>query len=318
MKTVLMLIMTLSLFGSDYDSMIDSFDNGDTNRAIAFARKNATQGNASAMYDLGLLYYSNGDVQRAQDWFEKSVKKDGKGKIGIALIMFSKAEYTRVLEYLKSAKSGRMKSSLLKVSKDILENRSDASSDDYLLLGELFFKDKIVYPNARLALFLIDKSAQIGNMKAQEIMGDANNIMIVSSLEAPLLTNSLDIALKYYMKASNQGNYDAMAKMGEIHIVGPRNIRMVQRGIDFIQKSANGGSALGAKLLGDLYLKGIDFNGLGVIYDAQKSLEWYRKATGLCEVNDKLTTVQEYSQYYNNCEKESSVTPGYRVLFEEF
>ncbi|MEA3369761.1 MAG: tetratricopeptide repeat protein [Campylobacterota bacterium] len=318
MKIILILFTAISLFGSDYNSMIDSFENGDSDRAIVFARQNATLGNKEAMYNLALLYYSKGDIQRTEQWFNSSVKKGGKGAVGIGLIMLSRAQYSDVINSLNDSTSGTIRDSLVNVSHDLLENQDNASSQDYLLLGKLFYSDKIVHLNTKLALFLISKAADKGNREALAIMGDANNIMRPISLKAPLLTNSLSVALDYYMKASNLGDADSMAKMGELHIIGPRNIRMVQHGVDFVLKSANAGSPLGAKLLGDLYLQGLDVNGLGLSMDHKKALKWYQKATTLCEANSKLSTAQDYSHYYNSCQKESSITPGYSLLFEEF
>jgi len=318
MKIVLTLLMGLSLYASDYSSMLESFDKGDTSRAIAYARGNATKGNSKAMYNLGLLYYSQGDIEKANYWFRDSVKNGGKGDVAISLILFSQGEYEKVIELLKSNKSAKIRNALMNVSQDFAENKNDASAENYLLLGELFFRDKIVHLDTRSALFLIDIAAKKGNSEALEIMGDAYNIMRESALKAPLQTNSLDIALEYYQQANELENYDAMAKMGEIHITGPRNLRKVQYGVEFIQKSASGGSALGAKLLADLYLAGLDRNGLGLGLDAKKALDWYTKATDICEVNNNLVSAHDYAQYYNYCQKESSITAGYTLLFEEF
>ena len=318
MKTVFILLLSLSLFAGDYSSMLESFDKGDTSRAIAYARVNATKGNTKAMYNLGLLYYSKGDIEKANYWFKKSVKSGGKGNIATSLILFSKGEYRKVLELLNNSKSTKIRNALVNVSQDLIDNKNDASAENYLLLGELFFRDKIVHLDTRLALFLIDIAAKKGNSEALEIMGDAYNIMRESALKAPLLHNSLSVSLEYYMQASNLQNYNAMAKMGEVHIKGPRNIRMVQHGVEFIQKSANGGSPLGAKLLADLYLAGLDRNGLGLGLDTKKALDWYEKATDICEVNNNLVTANDYAQYYNSCQKDSSITAGYSLLFEEF
>ncbi len=318
MKIILILLMSLSLFASDYSFMIKSFEKGDTSRAIAYARNNATNGNVAAMYDLGLLYYSQGDIESASKWLNTSVKNAGKGKFAIALIMFSRAEYSNVIATLSNSNSGELSRSLLSVSQDLLKNRNSASADEYLLIGKLFFMDEIVHVDSNLALLLIEKSAKKGNAEALEIMGDAYNIMRSSNLKAPQYTNSLSTALEYYAQAGNRGNYDALAKMGELHIIGPRNIRKVQYGIDFIKKSANSGSALGAKMLGDLYMNGKDFNGLGLGTDTKKALKWYQNATDICEKNSALVTAFEYKQYYATCYKDSSEIPSYSLLFQEF
>jgi len=313
MKILFIFFMSISLFGNDYSSMLDSFNDGNTNRAIAFARQNATQGNEAAMYDLALLYYAKGDIKKAEKWFNDSVKKGGRGILALSLITFSKAKYSDVLNSLNGSAPSAMRDSLLRVSQDLSQNQNNAPSQDYLLLGKLFFTDKIVHLNTRLSLFLINRAAQKGNAEALMIMGDANNFIRPIALRAPRATNGLAIALEYYVEASNLGNFDAMAKMGELYIMGPRNIRKIQRGVGFIIESANAGSALGARFLGDLYMKG-----LGVKLNRTKALQWYKKATPICELNDNLSTARDYARYYNSCKEERSITPGYKLVFEEF
>ncbi len=318
MKAVIILFMTSLLFGGDYSSMIDSFENGNTDRAIAYARMNATNGNKAAMYNLGLLYYAQGDVKKAQYWLESSVKRGGKGDIGVGLIMFSRGEYSDVISYLNSAASGKIRNSLINVSKDFVENKNKAFSDEYIVLGELFSLDDIVRPNNELSLNLISRAATKGDTKALEMMGDAHNSMRSYSIRAPIQTDSLAQAINYYRNAGSRGNVDAIAKMGELYIIGPKSIRQVQYGVNFIIKSANGGSALGAKMLGDLYMRGKDVNGLGVTRDYAQALQHYRAATDICDVNRNLTTALEYKHYYATCIENRSIIPAYRLLFQEF
>ena len=318
MKAVLILLMTSLLLAGDYSSMIDSFENGNTDRAIAYARMNATQGNRAAMYNLGLLYYAQGDVEKAQYWLESSVKKGGKGEVGVGLIMFSRGEYSDVISYLNTAASGKIRNSLINVSKDFVENKNKASSDEYIVLGELFSLDDIVRPNNELSLNLIDKAAAKGDTKALELMGDAHNSMRSYSIRAPIQTNSLAQSLNNYRNAGSRGNVDAIAKMGELYIIGPKSIRQVQYGVNFIIKSAHGGSALGAKMLGDLYMRGKDVNGLGVTRDYIQALKFYKEATDICDVNKNLTTALDYKRYYATCMLDRSIIPAYRLLFQEF
>lgn len=318
MKIILIFLLSISLFASDYSSMLDSFESEDTDRAVSYARMNATKGNKAAMYNLGLLYYSQGDVQKAQSWLEKSVKKGGKGKVGVGLIMFSRGEYADVISYLSGTTSEKLRNILLNVSKDLFKNMDTASGDEYLTLGKLFSLDRIVHPNNQLSLLLIKRAATKGNIEALEMMGDAYNIMRDYSIRAPSQTDSLDISLTYYRNAGSRGNADAVAKMGELYIIGPKSIRQVQYGVNFIIKSANSGSSLGAKMLGNLYMRGKDINGLGLRGDAVTALKWYKVATDICDENSNLTTALEYKRYYATCEEERSIVPAYTILFEEF
>lgn len=317
----------LSLFGSDYASMKESFDKGNVNRAISIARNNAMKGNISAMYDVGLLYYAKGDAKKAKTWLERSVKNEGKGELGIAVLLFSmardRAAYERVTIALINAPRSDISKSLMAVSKDLASNRNEASSEDYLRVAELYIDDKIIYPNLQKGLFLTKRAAQKGNVKAMEIMGDGywrSNYTVDTLLVAPRTGNALNIALEYYRDAANLGNLEAMAKMGKLHIVGPRNLRRTQQGVDLILKSANGGSALGAEMAAELYMKG-----QGVRANRQQALEWYLKATDICEVNKVLANMygrgeeaEKYAKAYRACVKEASVKRRYHLLFEPF
>ena len=327
MKILLLLFIALSLFGSDYAAMNEAFDKGDINRAITIARTNAMKGNIPAMYDLGLLYYAKGDAKKARTWLERSVKNEGRGELGVAVLLFSmagdRAAYERVTLALVNAPRSDVSKALMAVSKDLASNRNEASPEEYLLVAELFVHDKIIYPNLQKGLFLTKRAAQKGNVKAMEMMGDAywrSNYTVDTLMVAPQTGNALNVALEYYRDAANLGNLEAMAKMGKLHIVGPRNLRRIQQGVELILKSANAGSALGAEMAAELYM-----NGQGVRANRQQALEWYLKATDICEVNKVLANMygqgeeaEMYAKAYKDCAKEGSVKRRYHILFEPF
>ena len=327
MKTLLLLLTALSLFGSDYAAMKASFDKGDINRAITYARTNAMKGNIPAMYDLGLLYYAKGSTKEAKTWLARSVKNDGKGQLGVSLIMFVQSQnrdgYQKVAESLINEPKGEIRDALMRVSKDLAANRRDASAESYLVLGELFSADKIIRPDMKTALFLINQAAKKGNAKAMEMMGDAywrSNYTVDSLMVAPQTGNALNVALEYYRDAAALGNLDATAKVSKLHIVGPRNLRRIQYGVEQILKSANAGSSLGAKMAAELYM-----NGQGVRANRQQGLEWYLKATDICEVNKIVADIyrqgeeaEKYAKAYETCTKEGSTKRSYHILFEPF
>jgi len=327
MKVLLILISAIALFGSDYALMKKSFDKGDISRAITYARTNAMQGNIAAMYDLGLLYYAKGDTKKAKTWLERSVKNDGKGLLGVSLIMFTQSRnkkgYTKVTESLINEPKGKVRDALMAVSKDLASNRFDASAEDYLLLGELFSSDKIVHIDMQTALFLINQAANKGNALAMEKMGDAywqSSYTQGSFIMAPQTGNRLEIAFEYYEKATELGNLDAMAKLGKLYIIAPWMINNVRKGSQLILLSAQGGSALGAQLAGEIY-----WDGQGVRQDRQLSVQWYEKATKICEVNRLLAAyykkgskADSYAKAYEKCFKPGGKKHEYHILFQPF
>lgn len=319
--------MALSLFGSDFSAMKSSFDKGDVSRAISYARPHAMKGNISAMYDLGLLYYAKDKTKEAKRWLERSVKNDGKGALGVAIIAFAQAQdrkgYEKVMEHLINAPKGELRDALMNVSRDLANNRDEASAKDYLLLAELYYYDRIVHPDLRIALYLTNQAARKGDAKAKEMMGDAywrSNYTIDTLMVAPQTGNALNIALEYYREASALGNLDAMAKLGKLHIIGPRNLRRIDQGVQLILKSAEGGSPVGAEMAAELYL-----NGQGLQANRQSALKWYKKATAICDVNRILAEYygkseegKAYHDAYIECHSKRSTKRRYHLLFEPF
>ncbi len=327
MKFLLLILLSLSLSADDFTLMKQAFEKGDLNRAIMITRTNAMKGNIEAMYDLGLLYYAKGKTKEAKTWLERSVKNDGKGALGVAIIAFVQAQdrrgYKKVMELLVNAPKSKTRDALMNVSRDLSSNRSDASAEDYLVLAELYYGDKIVYPNLRVALYLTNQAAKKGSAKAMELMGDAywrSNYTQDSLMVAPQTGNNLNIAMEYYQNAMRNKNFDAMAKLGKLHIIGPRNLRRIQYGVNLILQSAENNSSLGAMMAGEIYA-----NGQGVRANRQLAIEWYKKATEICDVNNILARNllnpeerKKYAEGYAECRNKASVKRTYHLLFEPF
>jgi len=327
MKFLTLLAISLSLFGSDFSAMKASFDKGDIARAISYTRTHAMQGSIPAMYDLGLLYYAKGSTKEAKTWLARSVKNDGKGALGMAIILFAQAQdrkgYEKVMESLINAPKGELRDALMAVSRDLANNRDEASAKDYLLLAEIYYYDRIVHPDLRIALYLTNQAARKGDAKAKEMMGDAywrSNYTVDTLMVAPQTGNALNVALEYYRDASALGNLDATAKLGKLHIVGPRNLRRIDYGVQQILRAAEGGSALGAKMAAELYM-----NGQGIQANREQALKWYKKATEICDVNRILAQYygnseegKAYSDSYNECNNKRSAKRRYHLLFEPF
>ena len=331
MKIILALLTALTLMAnSDYARMKIAFEKGEINRAITYARTNALRGDLDAMYDLGLLYYAKGDLKNAMVWLDRSVRNGSKGALGVGLLRFINSRnrdgYMKVQESLIDVPKSELRDALMAVSKDLYANRRDASAKDYLLLGELFSTDKIIRPDMRTALFLINQAAKLGDPKALELMGDAywrssytNGTLII----APQTGNGVEIALEYYAQAVQKGNLDAMAKMGKLYMVAPWPLNNMQQGVRWILESANQGSALGAKMAAELYMQG-----QGVRPNRLLALEWYLKATSLCEVNQTLSQLylgsgdqknaQEYAEAFKECSEKKQEPRRYHLLFEPF
>jgi len=256
-KIIILIFFSISIFASDYTQMKKSFDNGNTDRAISYTRYHAMNGNINAMYDLGLLYYAKGSLNKAKRWFESSVENGGQGELAIALILFSqsstKSEYRNILDILSKTEQTKISSALSDILNDFIENKNDASAQSYLSIAKLFSEDKVVKANNNLAFFLLQKAANKEDVKALEMIGDAYNTMQQSPITAPRKENTLINSINYYQKAYKLGNYDAMAKLGRLYLIGPRHVRRITKGRKLIETSAMHGSKIGKKILKDGY-----------------------------------------------------------------
>ena len=257
MKIFILIFIAFNLLANDFTQMKNTFDKGNTNRAIAYVRYSAANGDVNAMYNLALLYYSDNDMQKAYRWFESSIKNGGDGQLGIALIRFSKSEtpqdYKNVLNALKGIKENSISTTLKHVTKDLMNHQNKASAKEYLQLAELFSSDKLIHKNNELAFLLIQKAAEKEDPKALEIMADAYNTMQLSNITAPRVQNTLLIAIDNYTKAYQLGNFDAMAKLGRLLIIGPRHIKRIKKGQEFISISAQNGSEIAKEMLKNGY-----------------------------------------------------------------
>ena len=327
MKLIWVFVLALSLQAGDFEMMQKSFEKGDMSRAISVARNNAMAGSIEAMYDVGLLYYASGKTKEAKTWLGRSVKNDGKGALGLAILQFEQAQnrkgYEKAMELLINVPSSKTRDALMAVSRDMAKNRRDASASDYLILAELYYYDKIVRPNLRVALYLTNQASKKDDAKAMELMGDAywrSNYTKNTLIVAPQTGNALNHAMKYYQRAMAKENVDAMAKLGKLHIVGPRNLRRTQYGVSLILKSAEANSSVGAQMAGELYAKG-----QGVRANRGEAIKWYKKATEICKVNNILAKAlrgsnegKVYAEAFASCTKKASSKRQYHLLFEAF
>ena len=113
----------------------------------------------------------------------------------------------------------------------------------------------------------IRSAAEKGDAKAQEQLGD-----LCRWSEG--VRRDQDEAEKWYKKASDQGNWDAMAKLARLYELSRREVKPSARAVeDLYRKAADHGSLRGMERLADLYLKGRGVNGTRA-----DAITWYRKA----------------------------------------
>ena len=327
MKLILMMFLTLGLYANDYSDMKEAFEQNKLSRALSISRFVATRGDVTAMYDTALLYYAKGNISEATNWFKRSLKNGGNGDLAMAIILFSTAtkpkEFETILEYLSVAKESPLQKNLMAVSEDFKESRFDASAQAYLSLSKLYLNSMIVHTNYPRAVFLLQKAAQKGDPEALEMLGDAywrSNYTRDSLLFSSSTGNNLNMALQSYKQASAAGNLNAKAKLGKLLIIGPRDIRRIDQGISLIKSAAESGNALGAYMMGELYLEGVVTR-----RNPKVAASWFEKSTDICAANNILAHLygasekgEAFAATYSTCVNEKSTKKEYRLLFEKF
>ena len=113
----------------------------------------------------------------------------------------------------------------------------------------------------------IRAAAEKGDAKAQERLGDLCRF-------GEGVRRNVDEAETWYKKASDQGNWDALAKLAWLYELSRKEVKPSARAVEGLyHKSAEHGSLLGMERLADMYLKGRGVNGTRA-----DAITWYRKA----------------------------------------
>ena len=87
------------------------------------------------------------------------------------------------------------------------------------------------------------------------------------------VTSNLNLALKWYDKAAENGNVMAQIIMGQYYYSGEGVEKNYEKAVNLYRNAAEQGYAIAQNNLGECYAKGN-----GIEQDWEKAMEWYRKA----------------------------------------
>src|SRR6516165_10548620 len=219
-------------------------------------RKRATnEGNAEAMFNLGLLY-ANGqgvtqDYVRAREWYEKAAEKGFPSAMGNLGVLYANGQgvtqdYVRAREWYKKA-------------------ADEGNAEAMFNLGLLYANGQGVTQDYVRAREWYEKAAEKGFPSAMGNLG-------------VLYHNGQGIAQDYvrarawYEKAAANGNATAMFNLGLLYANGQGVAQDYVRAREWYEKAAEKGFPSAMGNLGVLY-----HNGQGVAQDYGKAREWYEK-----------------------------------------
>lgn len=226
------------LMGNNLAMFNAAVEKHDFNRAKALVRPDAVEGNANAMFNLGLLEYLTGSVNNALRWFRRSAEGGvAEAYMGEGIILFSENRNEGSLKKARSAfrRAGQLTlaSDFLAVISDFLNGTDRAPADAYYRLASLYHDDPIILSNEPLAFTLMQHAADKGLAAAALDYGK----MLLKRGGPESVWN----AQKYFHQAALSGSEEARYREGQIFLDGPRGVRNIAKGQDLMAQAVGNG-----------------------------------------------------------------------------
>ena len=213
----------------------------------------ASQGNASAQYNLGVMYYKGDGVPqdryKATEWFQKAANQ-GHIKAESNLKVMSTNAAVEILREAANQGAPRAQYSL----------------------GLIYQAGESVHQDSAKAFEWYTKAANQGNADAQYNLGWMYR-------KGEGVRQDHNKAFEWYTKAANQGNAEAQAMLGSMYSEGEGVHQDDSKAAQWIEKSANQGRAKSQAMIGLMY-----YYGEGVPQNVTIAKEWFSKS---CDNGDQ-------------------------------
>ena len=225
----------------------------DPKKALEWYKKSADQGNVQAQNNIGALYDEDGglprDDKKAFLWYAKAAHQN-----------LGDAQYNLGLMYFNA--QGVRGNTVTGCAWIQISGETPLPISVRMLCG-IFATAVQKKKNEILKEIELYQKAEAGDAEAQYKFGS----MLARADE------DHEEAIRWYVKAANQGHVSAQNKLGTYYMTGMGAPRDDKKAVELFAKAANQG-------LGDAqYNLGLMYNqGLGVPKDYRKALGWYTKA----------------------------------------
>ena len=258
----------------------------------------ANQGNASAQYNLGIMYYkgerAQKDKSKAIEWFRKAANQGHiKSKHNLEVIYGNdEGVYQDKLELQQKSKSVPVFS---RSSADMSEIDRVYAEADRLVAAMTEAERAEHYAKSRADLAELSASIASGKTPenplerlAKQGDADAQYVMGVGYFNGYGNAKDYKKAFEWYQKAANQGLAKAQFELGGMYFNGYGITKNYEKGMEWWEKAANQGNANAQYNLGVTYQKGYGVYGTGKDY--KKAFELYKNAAkqGLSESQNNL------------------------------
>lgn len=312
MKYFLMCFLVTVLYASSFNEVAQLTKEGNLKRAKALTRLDAINQIPNAMYNQGLLEYATDSLDGAKRWFDRAADADVvQAKVAQAILFFYKNDNKNVLKVLKGVNTP-LANDFRFVAEDRLHKTQDAPAKSYYHVGDIFYNDKVVKTEEKLAFELMKIAADKGNAQAQSKLGAMYRTGFAGQYQNNLLN-----ALHYLELAQKSGVSDASFDMGMIYMQGPRGIRDVDKAMLLLKRASDEGSKKASAALAQFYYDGVGVSQVArnvtqAFHYASLSKErcnsknllakMYRVGSGT-QKNKKIS--QEYSDAFEKCSRDT-------------
>ncbi len=239
----------------------------DYSQARTWYERAAELNNSAACAALGGIYLQGdgieADKDRAIEWFRKAAEDEHPGALRtLAELKFSEqnadGDYSEALNLCRRAMDG-------------------GDIEAICLLGQAYENGWGVEKNLEKAGELYEKAKSSGSVSAvkhlEEMLPETQYNLGLKYMEGREVPQDFALAREWFLKASNQGNVNAMAWYGHLLRLGAGGSLDIKTALSFFEKAAEGGSAVAMVELGRLYR-----NGSIVKKDLKPAKELYEKA----------------------------------------
>lgn len=251
--------------------------------AIQLWEKLAQKNNSWAMRNLGVVYETKKDNEKAKEWYLKALEK-GNGDAALKLAEIDKDNTQKYYE--KSAQLGHPhgiyalgwytnKDGNVTRSMEYYQQAVDLGSADGLFgLAVLYYNNK----ENEKAISHFKKSQLKGNLAAIFNLG-------VIYCNGDRVPKSPQVGIEYYNKAAKGGYLNAMKNLGEIYEEGLYDVpRDHEKAAYWYEKMSDIDKGLGYEKLGDLYRR----------KQPKKALEYYEGAMNAGQLRSKYLVAHIY------------------------
>jgi TPR repeat protein len=275
---------------ADYKKGLKNYDYGIKYKAFPYFQRAAREGNAKAMFQLGMMYVDIDDdtpqvrnnYEVALQWFQKSTA------LGNTMSMNWIGHFYEwgIMGYLDGG-TGYSKAKNMALAQKWYARAGDAGdAEGYFNAGELYNTS-----DPTKALYWFKKAVMLKHRTA---------ILWIENLykKGKGIPHDNKEAVQWFRQVADTGNTDAMLWLGDTYRDGNGVEKSSEKAIAWYQKAGDSGDVNGYIRIGDMYLRGKD-----VKADPGMAEKWFQEAADKGDTFASVWVGNEYLGFENRADK---------------